>query len=322
MSPFDKLRAKTTINIFVETRHGTSLLTYMNNIKIKSPLISVIMPVYNTAEFLASAIESILSQTYKNFEFIIVDDASSDNSWKTIRSYAKADKRIRIYRNPINLGVSLTANIATAHAKGKYLARMDSDDISSPDRLQKQLNYFKKHPRAILVGGQCTIINESDNIIGYKKFPLSPHQALMDMLFWAVPVQQGFMMINLQKLPSNFTWYEASKRSAEEIDLFFKLSQYGEFANLPDNLYYYRQIPNSLSHFNPKKTFWLTLQSRLLAIKNGHQPSVKGWLFNFAQIFFVSVLPTSVIYNIWYLFRGVSQLKLRLVPVSLASAKA
>lgn len=280
------------------------------------------MPVYNSGEFLAPAIVSILSQSYKNFEFIIVDDASTDNSWKTIRSFAKADKRIRIYRNSINLGVSLTANIATSHAKGRYLARMDSDDISSPDRLQKQINFFKKHPQTILIGGQCTIINELNQVIGYKNFPLSPHEALMDMLFWAVPIQQGFMMINLQKLPSNFTWYEAGKKTAEEIDLFFRLSEYGKFANLADNLYFYRQLSGSLSHQNPKKTFYLTLQSRLLAVKNGYQPSIKAWFLNFAQIFLVAILPTSAIYNIWYLVRGVSQLKLRLVPTSLSSTKA
>lgn len=273
------------------------------------PLISVIMPVYNPGVFLIDAIESILNQTYQNFEFIIVDDASTDGSWKIIKSYAKADKRIKSYRNPINLGVSLTSNIAISLAKGKFLARMDSDDVSSPNRFQKQIDFLLKNPKIILVGGQCTIIDDQGLTIGSKTFPLSPHQILMDMLFWAVPVQQGFMMINLKKLPKNFNWYQANKTSAEEIDLFFNLSKYGEFANLPENLYFYRQINSSLSHLDPKKTFYLTLQSRLMAVKNGFRPSFKAWVLNFAQIFLVTLLPTSAIYNLWYLFRGVSQLK-------------
>ena len=289
---------------------------------IKKPLISVIMPVYNPGVFLAGAIDSILAQIYQNFEFIIVDDASTDGSWKTIRSYARTDKRIRCYRNSINLGVSLTSNIAISKAKGKILARMDSDDISSPDRLQKQLRFLQKHPKVILVGGQCTIIDDSGRTIGSKSFPLSPHRALMDMLFWAVPVQQGYMMINRSKLPKNFKWYQANKSSAEEIDLFFNLSRYGEFANLSENLYFYRQIPGSLSHLNPKKTFYLTLQSRLIAVKNGFRPSAKAWALNFAQIFLVALLPASAIYNLWYLFRGVSQFKARFVNSSFANTKA
>src|SRR4030043_1603743 len=95
--------------------------------KNKTPLVSVIMPVFNTAQFLPEAIESILSQSYQDFEFIIIDDASTDNSWKIIKSSARQDKRIHAFRNSINLGVSLSSNIAIAKAKGKFLARMDSD---------------------------------------------------------------------------------------------------------------------------------------------------------------------------------------------------
>jgi glycosyltransferase involved in cell wall biosynthesis len=275
----------------------------------KKPLVSVIMPVYNPGVFLVDAIESILSQSYKNFEFIIVDDASTDDSWKTIRAYVRQDPRIKAFKNHINLGVSLTANIALSKAKGTYIARMDSDDISAPDRLQKQVKFLQKHKKVILVGGQCTIINQDGLTIGYKQFPLSLHQALLDMLFWAVPVQQGFMMINRSLLPKNFVWYAANKTSAEEIDLFFNLNNYGQFANLPDFLYFYRQIPGSLSRINPKKTFRLTLQSRLNAVKNGYRPSAKAWFLNLAQIIAISLIPSTFIYELWYFIRGVSHFK-------------
>ena len=275
------------------------------------------MPVYNPGDFLTSALESILNQSYSNFEFIIVDDASTDDSWKIIRSFAKTDKRIRAFRNHINLGVSLTSNIALSKAKGDYIARMDSDDISAPDRLQKQLKFLQKNKKIILVGGQCTIINQDGRTIGYKQFPLSPHLALLDMLFWAVPVQQGYMMINRTLLPKNFVWYSANKTSAEEIDLFFNLAKFGQFANLPDYLYFYRQVPGSLSRVNPKKTFRLTLQSRLNALRQGFRPSAKAWILNFAQIIAISFIPSYLIYDLWYLFRGVLELKTKLL-VSLA----
>ena len=269
------------------------------------PVLTVYMPVFNAAPYLAQSIDSILSQTFSNFEFIIIDDASTDSSWKIIKSFARKDKRIRSYRNKINLGVSLTSNIAISLARGKFLARQDADDISAPDRLEKQIKYLKSHPKTVVVGGQCTIIDADNQITGLKSFPQNPSQ-INDMLFWAVPVQQGYMMINRSLLPKNFTWYSPSKTSAEEVDLYFNLIQFGQFANLPQNLYFYRQLPDSLSHLNPKKTFFLTLQSRLTAIRNGHQPSLFAILLNLCQIVVISLLPSALIYSLWYFLRGVN----------------
>jgi glycosyltransferase involved in cell wall biosynthesis len=278
----------------------------MTNFKIKKPLLSVYMPVFNASPYLAQSIESILNQTLKNFEFIIIDDHSTDNSWKIIKSFARRDPRIRIYRNRLNLGVSTNSNIAISLARCKYLARMDADDISTPDRLEKQYKYLKSHPNTIVVGAQCTIINQHDLIVGFKNFPTSV-SGIRDMLFWAVPVQQGYMMINRALLPKNFTWYSATKSSAEEVDLYFQMLKFGHLANLPDNLYFYRQIDNSLSHKNPKKTFYLTLQSRFIAIENGFKPSFKAVLINFAQIIIISLLPSSLIYSLWYFIRGINR---------------
>jgi glycosyltransferase involved in cell wall biosynthesis len=274
--------------------------------KIKKPLISIIMPVYNPGRYLIEAIESILNQTFSNFEFIIVDDASTDDSWKIIKSYAKKDKRIIPIKNKINLGVSLTSNIAISQAKGKFLARMDADDISTTDRIQKQFNYLKKHPKTIVVGGQCTIIDEDNNFIGIKKFPTTTKQ-IKNMIFWAVPIQQGFMMVNRSLLPKNFSWYSPSKTTAEEVDLYFQLLKYGDFANLTDNLYYYRQVNSSLSHQNPKKTFWNTFKSRLNAINNGFKPNFTAIVINLVQIFVISVLPNQFIMSLWYLIRGINK---------------
>lgn len=278
----------------------------MTNYKIKKPVLSVYMPVFNAAPYLTQSVQSILNQTLKNFEFIIIDDASTDDSWKIIKSFARLDPRIRIYRNRLNLGVSTNSDIAISLARCKYLARMDADDISTPDRLEKQLKYLKSNPKTVIVGAQCTIINQNDQIIGFKNFPLSS-ASINDMLFWAVPVQQGYMMINRSLLPKNFTWYSANKTSAEEVDLYFRLSQYGLFANLKENLYFYRQISSSLSHQNPKKTFYLTLQSRLIAVKNGFRPSFKAIIINLAEIIVISLLPSSLIYSLWYFIRGITK---------------
>jgi len=275
----------------------------------KNPLVSVIMPVFNSASFLASAIDSILFQTYTNFELIIVDDASTDKSRQIISQYANKDKRIKAIKNKINLGVSLSTNIGISQAKGQFIAKMDSDDISLPTRLEKQVKYLQKHTQTIAVGGQCIVISELNQIIGNKNFPLSS-QLTKDMLFWAVPIQQPTIMINTYLLPKNFTWYSKSKSSAEDVDLMFRLLKFGKLENIKDYVLFYRHRPNSLSHINPKLTFKLTLQSRLNAIKNGFTPNLKAIFLNIAQILIISILPNTSINQLWTLIRGIRKINI------------
>ena len=264
------------------------------------------MPVFNATPYLSQAIESILNQSFSNFEFIIVDDASTDDSWKIIKSYAKKDSRIVTIKNQINLGVSLTSNIAISKARGKFLARMDADDISFTNRIEKQIKFLNKHSKVVAVGGQCVVIDENNNIIGNKNFP-SQNKKLKDMIFWAVPIQQPSMMINLKKLPKNFIWYTPNQSSAEEINLMFRFMLYGQIANLEDNLLFYRHLDNSLSHKNPKATFKLTLKSRFNALKLGFKPSIKAIILNLMQMTVIALIPNNLIYDIWYRIRGIKK---------------
>ena len=120
--------------------------------KKKSPLISVLMPVYNSEKYVAEAIESILCQTYKDFEFIIINDASTDSSLKIIAKYAKQDKRIKLINNKKNVKISASLNKGLSIAKGKYIARMDSDDISLPSRFELQTKFLADNPAVGIVG--------------------------------------------------------------------------------------------------------------------------------------------------------------------------
>ena len=275
----------------------------MNN---KTPLVTIYMPVYNAIPYLSQAIESILNQSFSNFEFIIVDDASTDDSWKIIKFYAKKDSRIIAIKNQINLGVSLTSNIAISKARGKFLARMDADDISFTDRIENQVKFLNKNLKVVAVGGQCVVIDENNNIIGNKNFP-SQNQKLKDMIFWAVPMQQPSMMINLSKLPKKFTWYQPNQSSAEEINLMFRFMKHGQISNLTDNILFYRHLDNSLSHKNPKNTFKLTLKSRFQALKLGFKPSVKAITLNLMQIVAITLIPSYLINEIWSHIRGIKK---------------
>ena len=274
--------------------------------KTKTPLVTIYMPVFNASSYLNQAIESILNQIYSNFEFIIIDDASTDNSWKIIKSFVKKDKRIIAIKNHINLGVSLTSNIAISKAKGKLLARMDADDISFTDRIEKQVKFLTQNSKTIAVGGQCVVIDEFDNIIGNKNFPTQPKQ-LKEMIFWAIPMQQPSMMVNLSKLPKKFVWYAPNKSSAEEVDLMFRFMLYGQIANLEDNLLFYRHLNGSLSHKNPKSTFNLTIKSRLTALKFGFRPSLKAIILNLMQIVVIALIPNHLINEIWSHLRGIKK---------------
>jgi len=111
---------------------------------MKLAKISVLMSVFNGEAYLSEAIESILDQTYKNFEFIIINDCSTDNSKKILRKYANADKRIQLINNKQNLGLTKSLNFGLKNSHGEFVARMDSDDISLPIRLEEQYNYLKK----------------------------------------------------------------------------------------------------------------------------------------------------------------------------------
>ena len=262
--------------------------------KLHQPLVSVVMPVYNAGDYLVAALDSILHQTYSNFEFIIVDDASTDSSWKILKAYAARHENMRIFRNTTNRGVSETVKRAINKAKGDYLARMDADDISVPQRLEKQVAYLQKHPKTVAVGGQCLLIDKKNVITGKKTFPKS-FEDIYRYSFRFVPVQQPTLMIAKKRLPEHFEYYIDSMNTAEEVELFFKLFQYGKVENLGDVLLHYRLHEGNTSFLNIRQTFLLTLISRLKATyKYGYTPRLSDAIITVLQTIIVLLLPKRV----------------------------
>ena len=142
---------------------------------MKKPRVSVLMPVYNGERFLKVSIDSILSQTFRDFEFIIADDGSTDGSQKIIEDYKQKDTRIIALRNKHNIGTSRTLNKGLSIAKGKYIVRMDADDWSYPDRIERQCDYMQKHPKVGVSGGAIEVCNEKLNIPFNFSRQLVPH---------------------------------------------------------------------------------------------------------------------------------------------------
>jgi len=132
---------------------------------LKIPKISVIMPVYNCAPFLRECIESVLNQTYSDFEFLICNDNSTDDSLSILSEYAKSDSRIRILTNKVNLGCTKTLNVLLNEAKGEFIARIDGDDICYPKRFEKQLDVFNSNSDVSLVFTSSNLVDEKSKIL-------------------------------------------------------------------------------------------------------------------------------------------------------------
>lgn len=276
----------------------------------KSPLVSVVMPVHNAGNFLLEAVESILNQTYKNLELVIVNDASTDETSGILSSFK--DKRIRVFKNKRRFGVTKSANFAIGKARGEYVARMDGDDVASLDRIEKQVNFLHKNGNVVAVGGQCELIDSNGIGIGEKRFPVGDSQ-IKKMIFSSVPLQQPTLMVNTKLLPKDFVWYDENYSSAEELELLFKLFEFGEVRNLKDYLLKYRIHKGNTSLKNPKKTFFLTLKTRFLAIsKYGYRPTFVGILTTVAQTVLISLIPGTWIYPIYSIVRGTNKINVKI----------
>lgn len=259
-----------------------------------NPLVSVVMPVFNAESHLEAALESVSSQTYKNWELILIDDASTDQSADILGRWAQLDKRIRVLRNQRNLGLGGAIDVGMRAAQGRYVARMDADDRSLPGRIEAQVAFLEAHPDVVLVGCQVRLIDLGGRPIGDKTFPLD-HETLYRMMFITVPMQHPTIMINRLLLPPEFTWYEGWPH-AEDTLLFFKLAQFGRLANLPEVLFEYRYYAGSTSLRNAKKTFRYTYQARRRArMELGYQPILRHRLINRMQWLAVNCLPNSAL---------------------------
>lgn len=209
------------------------------------PDISVIMPVYNAGKYLKDAIDSILNQTFKNFEFFIIDDASNDESVAIITSYN--DRRIQFIQKPVNTGYTDSLNMAVALAKGRYIARMDADDISLENRFQLQLAFMEKHPGVLVSGTAYKIIGTEDIVTLPLTFEETKVVSLMH-----VPVAHPTAFIRKEVFTAYALKYNKQYEPAEDYDLWTRVLEEGRIENLPDVLLLYRRHDQQQSIYRLK----------------------------------------------------------------------
>lgn len=201
------------------------------------PLVSVIMPVYNREDYLAEAIVSILNQTMTDFEFLIIDDASIDASREIAASFD--DSRVRLLQNDTNLGITHSLNKGLQHARGKYIARMDSDDISMPERLAKQVDFLEQTQEIGLCGSWLQTIGASQQI---WKYP-TENEVLKSLLLFQTCLAHPTVMFRRKLFERYQLQYDPFYLHAEDYEMWTRCCRYFPIANIGETLLYYRLHP-------------------------------------------------------------------------------
>ncbi len=200
--------------------------------------VSVIMPIWNSERYLAEAIESVINQTFLNFELIALDDGSTDQSPQILKNFAQKDLRIKIISCE-HQGYSPLLNLGLSMAKGEYIARMDSDDICLPDRFEKQVTFLDNHLDYVAVGSQALRIDPESDPIGNVDFPLDHDTIDSSQMNGRGKIMHPASMIR-QKALLKINGYRPQFEPGEDYDLFLRLAEVGKLANLPDVLLKYR----------------------------------------------------------------------------------
>ncbi|MDB5298873.1 MAG: glycosyl transferase family 2 [Phycisphaerales bacterium] len=213
----------------------------------KVPTVSVVMPVYNAQRYLASAVDSVLAQTFGDFELIVVDDGSKDDSLTILRQFESRDPRVRVLSRP-NTGIVGALNDGLKLARGEFVARMDADDLCLPERFARQVAYLRTRPECVLVGSQVLLIDPDDAPICLKSDTKYTHE---EIDHWHLnrgwPVVHPSIMMRRDAV-EKIGGYREEYKWLEDTDLFLRLAEVGKLANLPDTLLRYRLHFQSICH--------------------------------------------------------------------------
>ncbi len=209
--------------------------------------VSVIMSVYNAEDYLLPSIESILNQTYKDFEFVIINDGSKDGSEKIIKNYK--DPRIKLISRA-NKGLTYSLNEGLKVAKGEFIARQDADDISELTRLQKEVEYLESHPSIGLVGSNYMHIDEAGKSTGTVTNVFTHPDDLKMCLVLCNQYGHGSVMLRRSAFDKvgGIKGYDSKVGHVEDYELWVRLSRISEVANIEEPLYKWRKLPDSVSH--------------------------------------------------------------------------
>ena len=218
--------------------------------------LTVLMPVYNSEKYLAAAIDSILGQSFRDFEFLIIDDGSTDSSLDIIKSYQ--DPRIRLYQNEKNLGISATLNRGIALANTAFIARMDADDISYPERLYRQYTYLQAHPDCAMVSSLARVVTEDGETVRVDKIKGEHIFYNLTFICWIYHSTVMYRTDAVKRVNMYTVAY------SEDFELFWQLSRRYRIHQLDEVLLDYRQTGQSLHQVMKRKEYEESQQAQVL----------------------------------------------------------
>ena len=211
------------------------------------PKVTVLMPVYNGEKYLRQAIDSILSQTFSDFNFLIIDDGSSDKSREIIQSYQDTFPKVKLLSNPQNIGLMASLNKGIKEIGSTYIARMDADDVAFPCRLEKQIQFLEEHPNISVLGTNMIVVDENLNFLEKQCLPSKSLQIKWNLYFGCCIAHPTVMMrrsilFDIGVYNENF-----KNTEAEDYELWLRATKKYEFYNLVQPLLYYRIHTSNMS---------------------------------------------------------------------------
>jgi len=209
-----------------------------------SPAISVVMPVYNAEDFVAETMESILAQSFGDFEFICIDDGSKDKSLAVMEEYSRRDPRVKIISRP-NTGLVPALNEGLAASRGKYVARIDSDDLSAPERFKLQYDRMEAEPDLVALGSNAFAMDEAGNLLGAYDNPLTHEEIEKAHLAGMSSIHHPAVMLRPEAV-RKVGGYRKETWPCEDFDLWMRLGEIGRLANLPERLLTKRLMSSSI----------------------------------------------------------------------------
>ncbi len=216
---------------------------------MSKPIVSVIIPCYNAAFFLKEALDSIVKQTYKSLEILIIDDGSTDNSLSICNEYSNTDDRIQVIENKSNIGLVRTLNKGISIAKGQYIARMDADDISHLNRIEKQIEYLSQHTNISVLGCNALSIDMNSKVTKKSSSIYCESQTISFSAFFTQALIHGSVLAKANVLKENL--YDINFKHSEDFELWLRLiSKNHQIANIDEVLYYYRINESGVSQQN------------------------------------------------------------------------
>lgn len=228
-------------------------------------LVSVVIPCYNCEKFVKDAIYSICNQTYKNLEILIADDCSTDSTYTILENIAKKDTRIKLYHNTENMKIVKTLNFLIENASGDYIARMDADDISAPERIKEQVDFLDNNSDYGICGTNAWHINAENKIIGKSLLPENSTEIQLAYNFYCVFYHPSVMIrSSLYKVNR----YKEEYLYAEDFELWKRLLILTKGTNLSEKLLYYRVLRTSISNSSQTSNIQKQITTTLCTIND------------------------------------------------------